>query len=145
MYILEKPVCIGCSDLIVASRRKRRPDQSRWTQSERQGELDHMDQPIFDFLRAEVDHAREKYTRAKEQFWKIASDTPSGLPHPDGTQRVGNAARAQTAAMLNYTKALRRFNAFLLDGTVPEELLPEKNAQGKSVANEGKSTSKVGS
>jgi hypothetical protein len=87
-------------------------------------------------LRAEVDRTREDYTRAKEQFWKIAADIPSGLPYPDGTQRVQIAARAQTAAMVGYTKALRQFNAFLLDGTVPEELLRDKDARRKPVAGE---------
>jgi hypothetical protein len=92
-----------------------------------------MDQSVFDSLRAEVNRAHEEYIRAKHRFWKIAADTPSGLPSPDGTQRVGNAARTQTAAMVRYTKALRQFNAFLLDGTVPEELSPERNPQRKSV------------
>ena len=92
-----------------------------------------MDQSIFDFLRAEVNRTHEEYVRAKEQFWKIAADIPTGLPAPDGTQRVGNAARAQTVAMVSYTKALRQFNAFLSDGTVAEQLL---NSQGKPIARE---------
>jgi len=95
-----------------------------------------MDQPIFDFLRAEVDQTREEYFRARDRFWNIAADAPSGLPHPDGTRRVENAARAQTAAMVRYTKSLRQFNAFLLDGTVPEELLPEKDPHRKPADDE---------
>lgn len=95
-----------------------------------------MEQSIICFLRAEVDRTQARYVSAKEQFWKIAGDTPSGLPHPDGALRVENAARAQTVAMVNYTKALRQFNAFLLEGTVPEELLPEKDRHRKTVVSE---------
>jgi hypothetical protein len=109
-----------------------------------------LDQSIFDFLRAKVDHTREDYFRAREDFWKIAAEAPSGLPNADGSRRVENAARAQTATMVSYAKALRQFNEFLLDGTVPEELLPEKNPQRKSAASEkgdsdDKSTRKAGS
>ena len=95
-----------------------------------------MDQSIIDFLRTEVERTHGEYIRAKDEFWKIAVDAPSGLPHPDGTQRVQIAARAQTAAMMSYTKAIRQFNEFALDGTIPDELLPEKNPQRKPVASE---------
>lgn len=82
----------------------------------------YMDQSIFDFLQAEVDRANEQYIRAKERFYKIAAATPKGLPPEDATQWVANAARDQIVAMANYAKAIRQLNAFLLDGTVPEEL-----------------------
>jgi hypothetical protein len=81
-------------------------------------------------LRAEVDLASSSYTRAKEEFWRISADVPTGLPHPDGRQRIENASRSQTAAMIAYTRALRRFNEFLLNGTVPEDV--QKRDQGKA-------------
>lgn len=77
---------------------------------------------IFAALKTEVDQAREEYTRAKRDFWHISAEVPTGFPHPDGMQRIANASRAQTAAMVAYTRALRRFNEFLLNGTVPEDL-----------------------
>lgn len=81
-----------------------------------------MIQSIFEILRLEVDRASEEYTQAKHNFWHVSADVPSGFPHPDGKQRIENAARAQTAAMIAYTRALKRFNAFLISGAVPEDL-----------------------
>jgi hypothetical protein len=79
-------------------------------------------QVIFEILKAEVDQASDEYSRSKQIFWQVSAEVPTGLPHPDGTQRIANASRAQTAAMVAYTRALRRFNEFLLNGTVPEDL-----------------------
>ena len=79
-------------------------------------------QSIFEILRAEVDLASANYIKAKEDFWRISADVPTGFPHPDGIQRIENASRSQTAAMIAYTGALRRFNEFLLNGTIPEDV-----------------------
>lgn len=76
----------------------------------------------FEILRAQVDAASEEYTKAKQHFWRVSADVPTGTPNPDGQQRMESAARAQTAAMVRYTNALRRFNEFLLNSTVPREL-----------------------
>jgi hypothetical protein len=73
-------------------------------------------------LRAELEKASSLHEQAKREFWRVSADIPSDLPHPDGTQRIQNAARAQTAAMEALYQALRRFNAFLVDGSVPEDL-----------------------
>ena len=73
-------------------------------------------QPVFELLRAEVATTQEKYSQAKENFWRV-----SGEP-PDGGQRLELAARAQTIAMIAYTKAVHRFNEFLLSGKVPHDL-----------------------
>ncbi len=81
-----------------------------------------MTQSVFERLRADVDRTSEDYTKAKQHFWHVSADIPSGFPHPDGKQRIEDASRAQTTAMVAYTIALKRFNEFLLDGTVPEDL-----------------------
>lgn len=79
-------------------------------------------QRIVDILRAEVDLAREEYLEAKRRFWEVCAEAPSGLPHPDGSHPIEVASRAQTANMIAYTKTLTRFNQFLLNGTIPEDL-----------------------
>lgn len=89
-------------------------------------------QSIFEILRAEVDQACEAYAKAKQNFWHISADVPTGLPHPEGRQRIENASRAQTVAMVAYTRALRRFNEFLLNGTVPEDLKNTREQAEKS-------------
>ena len=77
---------------------------------------------VLDFLRSEVDRTNREYSNAKQHFWNICMEAPSGLPHPDGKQRLDIAARAQSGAMIAYAEALRRFNDFLLDGAIPEDL-----------------------
>lgn len=91
-----------------------------------------MVQSIFEILRAEVDRASQEYAKAKQNFWHISADVPTGLPHPDGRQRIENASHAQTSAMIAYTRALRRFNEFLLNGTIPEDLRNIQDASAKS-------------
>jgi hypothetical protein len=78
--------------------------------------------PISEILRADVDRTLDEYNKAKQNFWLIAADVPSGLPHPDGMQRVRNASRAQTFAMDAYATALKRLNQFLISGTIPDDL-----------------------
>lgn len=84
-------------------------------------------QPVFEILRAEVATTQDKYTRAKENFWKVSGDPP------DGGQRLELAARAHTIAMIAYTNALHRFNEFLLNGKVPDELLPKSGGVRQTI------------
>jgi hypothetical protein len=77
---------------------------------------------VTEILRAELEEATRQHEEAKRNFWRISADVPSGLPHPDGTRRIQNAARVQTGSMTALAMTLRRFNAFLIDGTVPEDL-----------------------
>lgn len=81
-----------------------------------------MDRRIIEILRAEVERTRVEYTGAKRDFQLLSTDIPSGLPHPDGMQRIQNASRAQSFAMEAYEKALKRLNRFLISGTIPEDL-----------------------
>jgi hypothetical protein len=47
---------------------------------------------------------------------------PSGLPHPDGTQRVLNASRAYSEALRNVTRAIRRRSDYIVTGNTPDDL-----------------------
>jgi hypothetical protein len=84
---------------------------------------------IEEILRAELERARSQRESAKEEFARVCNDIPSGLPHPDGTQRILNASREQTAAQEAFAAALQRFNAFILRGEIPDHLA-EKRAGG---------------
>jgi len=77
---------------------------------------------IEEILKADLEHAKSRYDSAKREFMRICNDIPSGLPHPDGTQRIQNARRDQTAAKEAFSAALRRFNAFILRGKIPIDL-----------------------
>ena len=78
--------------------------------------------PIVEILRAEVERTHAEYDRVKQDFRLVSADIPSGLPYPDGMQRIQNVSRAQSFAMDAYEAALKRLNRFLISGTVPEDL-----------------------
>lgn len=45
----------------------------------------------------------------------------TGLPAPDGNLRAKQIAAVHSAALREYTSAIRRFSAFLTDGKLPGE------------------------
>ncbi len=73
-------------------------------------------------LRDEIARTKLTYERAHEEWKAIESDIPSGIPGPDGTQRIRNAANNYQAAMEDYHRAVGEFNAFIKGGTIPERL-----------------------
>jgi len=66
--------------------------------------------------------ASERARAATEYFTKVTANIPSGLPHPDGTQRIHNASRKLTVARDEMIKAHSRLNDYLNFGIVPEDL-----------------------
>jgi hypothetical protein len=70
-----------------------------------------------EFLNAE-DHARA----ALAAFDAVTREIPSGLPHPDGTQRIHNASREMSLARAEMMKAHNRLNDYLSLRIVPEDL-----------------------
>ena len=56
------------------------------------------------------------------EFQAVMSDIPSGLPHPDGTQRIHNASSQMKDAREGMMTAHKRLNDYLSVGTVPEDL-----------------------
>ncbi len=96
---------------------------------------------IGDLLRSQLDESREAYDRAKLDFKRISGEIPGILPHPDGSRLLENAARVQSAAIQAYVASLRRFNDFLINGTVPKDMEDprKKPASSESAEDEGSS------
>lgn len=72
-----------------------------------------------------VDHiieATARVTLANQIFFDVMSQVPSGLPHPDGTQRIRNASRELFRARKEMMTAYRRLDNFIESGIVPEDL-----------------------
>jgi hypothetical protein len=70
-------------------------------------------------------HMHEAVARAEaatDAFTAMASNIPSGIPHPDGVQRIRNASREMTAARNKMMEANARLNDYLERGIVPEDL-----------------------
>jgi len=75
---------------------------------------------IEDTLKAELDTARAEYYVASQEF-RLLVVHGTGLPAPDGNLSAKQVAADHAAALRKYTKATRRFNAFLTDGKLPDE------------------------
>jgi hypothetical protein len=79
-------------------------------------------QQVEDLLVRELSRTREDYEKAHKEFLVVTSDIPSGIPHPDGVQRIKNAGAEERAAISDYIRALREFNAFAIDGKMPDRM-----------------------
>jgi hypothetical protein len=66
--------------------------------------------------------ATARVKAASESFQSVMSEMPSGVPHPDGVQRIHNASRELTAARKEMMTAHSRLNDFLSRGIVPADL-----------------------
>jgi hypothetical protein len=59
---------------------------------------------------------------ASARFDEVRKDIPSGLPHPDGTQRIANASAEYVAALRDVGRAVQRIADFQTRGIVPDDL-----------------------
>ncbi len=57
---------------------------------------------------------------------EITGNIPSGLPHPDGVQRIQNASREMETARTEMMRAHNRLNDFIEHGVVPEDLKQQR-------------------
>jgi hypothetical protein len=80
---------------------------------------------IESILTAELNFALKRFNVARAEFNEVIADTPSGLPHPDGSLRVELASRGKQRAAEALQRALHRHNDFLLHGKVPSDLNPD--------------------
>ncbi len=75
-----------------------------------------------DRLRDELAKATAQAKIASDKFDAILQEVPSGLPHPDGTQRIHNASRQYSVARQDVMIAMQRLNNFVVHGVVPDDL-----------------------
>jgi hypothetical protein len=105
MYVSHVPICLNCSE----QREEKRKPPSR-------------EQYIREVLVAGLVEATARTSAASEEFNIVMNQFPSGLPHPDGTQKIQNASAALAAARTQLMKAHNRLNDYLGRGIVPEDL-----------------------
>ena len=74
---------------------------------------------------------RRESTQRLRRFIAVMGDVPSGLPHPDGTQRIHNASRELSAARKEVMKAHTRLNEFFGRGIIPEDLKRQRRLTPK--------------
>ena len=80
------------------------------------------EQDIGRILIQEVLEATMGRNDATRRFEEVMGQFPSGLPYPDGVQRVKNASDALTIARKGMMTAHNQLNDYLNRGIVPEDL-----------------------
>jgi len=77
---------------------------------------------IRQVLQEDFDAAQDRGIEASKLFAEVMSDIPSGIPHPDGTDRIRLASREYSASRDAATAAMKRLSDFLIRGIVSPEL-----------------------
>jgi hypothetical protein len=80
---------------------------------------------VRDQLQQELKDASERAATASAAFLAVTSQVPSGLPHPDGTQRIRNISHELAFARTELMRAHSRLDAFLVSGIAPEDLVSD--------------------
>jgi|GEM_PF-6337523 len=77
---------------------------------------------VHDLLQAELKKATEHAASASAAFLDVTNHVPSGLPHPDGTQRIRNLSHELAHARTELMRAHSRMDTFLVSGIAPDAL-----------------------
>jgi hypothetical protein len=91
LYFANVPVCIKCGD-------ERSPDRTRAS------------------LLQNVADATMRAEAASEAFEKVVGDIPSGMPHPDGVQRIKNVSQQLSKARDEVLEAQRALDDYMSRG-----------------------------
>jgi hypothetical protein len=76
---------------------------------------------ILEVLNSDLRAAQQRRDEASAQFSEIMKNVPSGIPHPDGTDRIHQASQKYSQAQKEAMDALVRLNKFLAHGTIPKK------------------------
>ena len=105
LYFANVPVCTKCTSEREANRKPAEVHSQ-----------------IHTVLKDELAVATEQAVQATETFLRVTTEIPSGLPHPDGTQRIHNASHDMSQARERMALSHKRLNDYLTSGIVPEDL-----------------------
>ena len=106
LYDRDVPICTHCAEARDGTPRKPPTAEQR----------------IRSRLLQEVLEATARTSEASREFDAVMGQFPSGLPHPNGAQRVQSASQNLTVARKALMKAHNRLNAYHDHGIVPEDL-----------------------
>jgi hypothetical protein len=79
-------------------------------------------QEILQVLQRDFRTAKLMLDAATEKFDAVIREAPSGLPHPDGLDRIHQVSRALSNARQEMVEAQVRLNAFVAEGIIPDRL-----------------------
>jgi hypothetical protein len=108
-YQSDMPLCIKCAEAMDARQAppKRAPLHK-----------DH----IRRILLLEVAETTVRAEAAAAEFKGCIKSIPTGLPHPDGTQRIHQASHNLSNARKDMMQAHSRLENFLRSGVIPDDL-----------------------
>ena len=104
MYHSDSPICLRCSE--------RQDTEKRPPAVESQLRARLMQDLMETSARART---------ASEAFLVLMKETPSGLPHPDGVQRIQNASRELSLARTAMERSHSRLNLYLSRGILLDD------------------------
>ncbi len=110
------PLCIKCAEAINA----RQPPPKRAPLHK-----DH----IRRILLLGVAETTARAEAASAEFKGIINSIPTGIPHPDGTQRIHQASHNLSNARKDMMQAHSRLDNFLHSGVIPEDLKSPGNGE----------------
>jgi len=73
-------------------------------------------------LEDEFDAAQQRRIEASKRFTEVMDDVPSGIPHPDGTDRIHQASREYKDSREAASAAMKRLSDFMIRGIIPDDL-----------------------
>jgi hypothetical protein len=86
-------------------------------------------QEIRQLLQDAFDEAQQRRIEASKRFTEVMDDVPSGIPHPDGTDRIKMASREYKDSREAASAAMKRLSDFMIRGIIPPELERKPVAQ----------------
>jgi hypothetical protein len=89
-------------------------------------------------LHQDVRMAHERRESAAARFHEIINQIPSGIPSPDGVDRIRQASHHWSYAQREVVDAQKRLENFLMYGTIPTELERKPTASERLEAREKK-------
>ena len=115
LYQSEMPVCVKCAEGIGGAEAM---DPKEAPPMRAALDKDYMRR----ILQLEVAETNAQAEAAAAEFKAIISSVPTGIPHPDGTQRIHHAAHNLSNARKDMMRAHLRLDNFLSSGVIPEDL-----------------------
>ena len=77
---------------------------------------------IYRMLQHNLEVAKLKLTAATEKFDEVVGEAPIGLPYPNSVHRIHSASHELDQARKDMLNAHDQLHAFLVHGTVPDDL-----------------------
>jgi len=109
------PLCVKCAEAMDAKQPPKRAPL-------------HKDY-VWRILQLEVAETTARAEAAAAEFRVIISSIPTGIPHPDGTQRIHQASHSLSNARKDMMRAHSRLDDFLSSGVIPEDLNSRKDGE----------------